>query len=121
MVERVRDILKEKYDIATAVEHDVIIGDNGLIKVQIEPPCTNQNCREDQKKWLLRMAPSEPFDRWSVSAAICERFETPQKLVEYLCYTRSIYVKLFARLSKDYKELYERWEELAFEGFEKCQ
>ena len=114
MIEKIREILKEKYDIATAVEHNMIIGDNGLIKVQIEPPCANPNCREDQKKWLLRMAPSESFDRWSVSPAICERFVTPKQMVVYLANTTEVYKVLFKKLSSDYKELDYKCAELEY-------
>lgn len=113
MIEKIQDILKEKYDLATTVKYDMVIGDNGVVKVQIEPPCKNPDCRDEQKKWLLRMAPSVSFDRWSVSAAISERFDSPERVVEYLCYVSLIYRKLFNQLSKDYKDLDDRY--LVFE------
>ena len=118
MVE-LKSALRDKYNITTGVQQGIVFGDNGLIKVQIEPPCTNPNCRKEQKKWLLRMAPSESFDRWSVSAAICERFDNTEQMAEYLSNSTEVYKALFKKLSKGYKELYDKWEDIEFEGFEK--
>lgn len=122
---KLKNILKDKYNIATDVklvtgsQHGLLFGDNGFIKVQIESPCTNPNCREELRRWVLRMAPSESFDRWSVSAAISERFDEPEQIVKYLSNTAEVYKALFKTLSNDYKELYDKWEELEFKDFER--
>ena len=110
----IRDTLKEKYNLDTTIKHDEIIGDNGLIKIRIEPPCKTPDCREEQKKWLLRMAPSASFDRWSVSAAIEERFDNPDRIVEFLCHVAMIYKKLFDSLSNDYMALNKENEMLTY-------
>lgn len=115
----IQEILKDKYNIATGIQQNIIFGDNGLIKVQIELPRANCSHADVHSKWLLRMAPSESFDRWSVSAAVCERFDGAEQIVNYLSDPSEIYKRLFKRLSKDYQELYSQWEELEFENFEK--
>ena len=115
----IKNVLIDKYNIVTAVKYGMIIGDNGFIKVQVEQPCANPNCREEQKKWLLRMAPSESFDRWSVSAAICKRFETSEQMVVYLSNTTEVYKALFEKLSSDYKELDGRCAELEYGEWDK--
>jgi hypothetical protein len=114
MIEKIQDRLKEKYNLDTVVKHDELNGDNGLIKVRVEPPCSNPDCRDEQKKWLLRMAPSASFDRWSVSAAIEKRFDDPDQVLEFLCYTAMVYRTLFSAISKDYVTLSEENERLEY-------
>ena len=118
-MDKVRDVLKEKYNIDTSVKYGMIIGDNGLIKIQIEPPRPNCDSVDEHSKWLLRMAPSASFDRWSVSAAISERFNGTNQIVERLCHTADVYRKMFAQLSNDYKELDDKCTELEYGDWDK--
>lgn len=119
MVE-IQNVLRDKYYIVTDIRTDVslrdgmLFGDNGFIKVQAESPCLALNCREEQKKWLLRMAPSQSFDRWSVSAAVVERFDSPEQMAAYLADSSVVYKLLFEKLSEDYRELEEKYIELEY-------
>jgi hypothetical protein len=117
-MQSVQSVLKHRYNVNAEIKHGMIVGDNGFTKVQVEPPCQNPNCREDQKKWLLRMAPSQSFDRWSVSAAVSERFDRIEQIVEYLYNSSKVYAALFNKLSADYKELDEQYENLAYSDCE---
>jgi hypothetical protein len=98
---KVRDILKEKYDIKTSVEYGIINGDNGYIKIQITPPSGEPSpCRTT---WRLRMHPSESFECWGSPSAICEEFDDEHMMAEYLSDVTNIYKTLFQHLSHDHK------------------
>lgn len=112
----IQNILKDKYCVATIIRHDMIVGVTGLIMVQIEPPRANCDPPDEHAKWLLRMAPHRSFDRWSVSAAISERFNGPEEIAAYLSDTAVVYKALFERLSEDYKELDDRCMEMEYSG-----
>ena len=108
-MELIKIMLKNRYNLAADNKYGMLVGDNGLIKVQVEPPRTNCLPTDEHSKWLLRMAPSESFDRWSVSAAITERFDAPEQIVSYLSNAADVYKMLLKKLSEDYKELEDKY------------
>lgn len=117
-MKKIQNVLKELYNLESVIKHDEIIGENGIIKMQIQPPRANCTQTDEHSRWLLRMAPSKSFDRWSVSTAVLERFDNPEQIVKFLSNTSNVYKQLLHSLSNDYKELHERLEELECGGFE---
>lgn len=100
---KTQELLREKYDIVTNIEHGIINGDNGYIKIQITPPSGEPSpCRTN---WRLRMHPSESFECWSKPVAICEEFDNEQLMAEYLTNVTNIYRILFHYLSHDHKKV----------------
>ena len=100
---QVQSLLNEKYNISTSIEHGIINGDNGYVKIQITPPSGAQPpCRTT---WRLRMHPSESFERWGLPVAICEEFDNEQMVVEYLSDVISVYKTLFQHLSREHKKV----------------
>ena len=119
MLEKIQKVLKDVYNVDTAVKWNDLVGDNKLIKVQIEPPRANCPSTDEHYKWLLRMAPSESFDRWSVSAAISERFDEPWQIAEFLSNACEVYKSLFNKLSENYKELNYRFTDMEYGKWDK--
>jgi hypothetical protein len=111
---KIQNIPKSKCEVDAVVECNDIIGDNEIIKIRIEPPRPNCPSTDEHSKWLLRVAPSESFDRWSVSEAISERFDNTAQISEFLSNTSDVYKMVLQRLSEDYKELEGRYMELEY-------
>ena len=99
-MEKVKEILKEKYDVEMTETEYELCGQNSLMTVLIVKPHSGINY-----DYMIRISTVSAFDRWVNSCAIEKRFHTIQGLIQYLETEEvDIYKELLAYLSLEYEE-----------------
>ena len=99
-MEKIKEILKEKYQVELSETEKELTGQNSLITVLIQKPH-----RGFDYNYILNVATVSGFVDWVNSCAIEQRFRTIQGLTEFLETQEAyIYKQLTARLSLEYEE-----------------
>ncbi len=99
-MEKIKEILKEKYQVELSETEKELTGQNSLITILVIKPC-----REFDYEYIIRISTVSAFVDWVSTCAIEKTFRTSQGLIGYLeTQEADIYKQLTAYLSLEYEE-----------------
>lgn len=100
-MERIKEILKNKFDLEIEEPNENIYASNDIINCLIVKPHSGT-----KNRWMVRFSTKSAFDRWANSCPIEEFFDTVHDVNEYLIKNQiNIYKQLLEYLSDEYDEL----------------